>query len=65
MGRAADFMAGNIGAGGSIVSMAIANQEWVAKALELLKEGLAPFAEREIRAVVGIGRRFVYSNDAR
>ena len=28
--------------------MAITNQERVAKNLDLLKEGLAPFAEREI-----------------
>ena len=30
--------------------MAITNQERVGKALELLKEGLAPFVERELKA---------------
>jgi hypothetical protein len=35
--------------------MAITNQERVAKALDLLKEGLAPFAEREIHQAVKDG----------
>ena len=35
--------------------MAITNQERVAKALELLKAGLAPFVEREIQAAVKAG----------
>ncbi|MEY9625056.1 Swt1 family HEPN domain-containing protein [Sinorhizobium fredii] len=35
--------------------MAITNQERVAKALDLLKEGLAPFAEREIHQAVKEG----------
>jgi predicted AAA+ superfamily ATPase len=35
--------------------MAITNQERVAKALELLKSGLAPFVEREIHAAVKAG----------
>ena len=35
--------------------MAITNQERVAKALELLKAGLAPFVEREIRAAANAG----------
>jgi hypothetical protein len=30
--------------------MAITNHEWVGKALELLRAGLAPFVERELRA---------------
>lgn len=37
--------------------MAMTNQERVAKALELLKDGLAPFAEREIRAALDKGRK--------
>ncbi len=32
--------------------MAMTNQERVAKALDLLKAGLAPFVEREIHAAV-------------
>ena len=35
--------------------MATTNQERVAKALELLKAGLAPFVEREIHAAVKAG----------
>ncbi|WP_244532329.1 Swt1 family HEPN domain-containing protein [Methylocapsa palsarum] len=37
--------------------MAITNQERIAKALDLLKEGLAPFAEREIRNALEKGRQ--------
>jgi predicted AAA+ superfamily ATPase len=37
--------------------MAITNQDRIAKALELLKEGLAPFAEREIRSALDKGRQ--------
>ena len=36
--------------------MAITNQERLAKALDLLKDGLAPFAEREIKTAVAKGR---------
>ncbi|MBK8177039.1 MAG: DUF499 domain-containing protein [Rhodospirillales bacterium] len=39
--------------------MAMTNQERVAKALELLKDGLAPFAEREIRAALDKGRKIM------
>jgi hypothetical protein len=36
--------------------MAITNQERVAKGLELLKDGLAPFVAREIHSSVKAGR---------
>ncbi len=36
--------------------MAITNQERVGKALDLLKQGLAPFAEREIRSALDRGK---------
>jgi hypothetical protein len=32
--------------------MALSNHERVGKALDLLKDGLAPFAEREFRSLV-------------
>jgi len=36
--------------------MAMTNQERVGKALDLLKQGLAPFVEREVRAAMGKGK---------
>jgi hypothetical protein len=36
--------------------MAITNQERVGKALELLKAGLAPFVEREVKSAMKNGR---------
>ena len=35
--------------------MAITNQERVGKAMELLREGIAPYVEREVHAAVKAG----------
>jgi hypothetical protein len=35
--------------------MAITNQERIGKALDLLRQGLAPFVEREVQAAVKAG----------
>ena len=41
--------------------MAITNHERVGKALDLLKAGLGPFVEREVKAAVEAGRLDTYS----
>ena len=42
-------------AAGRRILMAITNHERVGKALELLKTGLGPFVERELKAKYGSG----------